>query len=318
MKKQYIAFLLIFVLSMSSAFSQKNSSESITYKKGFNFYLANDLGRNGYFRQKPIAELMGNMADSLDIEFVAAAGDIHHFNGVQSVTDPLWMTNYELIYSHPSLMIDWFVVLGNHEYRGNTQAVLDYAQISRRWVMPARYYVQSIVPDADEVDDFSSANIYFIDTTPLAAGYHGKPDKYPDVQAQDTTKQLRWLDEELSKSKADFNIVIGHHPIYVSEKKRKDGKELIAKLDPILRKHNVDIYIAGHSHTFQHLTKKATKVNYVVNGSASLGRKPVQGPDTKFCSSDEGFSVISIGKKAVKMTFINYEGKPIYQFEMKR
>ncbi len=32
-------------------------------KKQLNFYMANDLGRNGYYDQKPIAELMGEMAD---------------------------------------------------------------------------------------------------------------------------------------------------------------------------------------------------------------------------------------------------------------
>ena len=31
--------------------------------------------------------------------------------------------------SHPELMIDWFPILGNHEYRGNTQAVLDYTNV---------------------------------------------------------------------------------------------------------------------------------------------------------------------------------------------
>ena len=41
-----------------------------------NFYLANDLGRNGYYDQKPIAETMGKMAETIDIEFVVAAGDI--------------------------------------------------------------------------------------------------------------------------------------------------------------------------------------------------------------------------------------------------
>ena len=70
--------------------------------------MANDLGRNGYYDQKPIAELMGEMADVIGPECVFAAGDVHHFEGVRSVNDPLWMTNYELIYSHPELMIDWF------------------------------------------------------------------------------------------------------------------------------------------------------------------------------------------------------------------
>ena len=33
-------------------------------EKQLNFYMANDLGRNGYYDQKPIAELMGEMAVS--------------------------------------------------------------------------------------------------------------------------------------------------------------------------------------------------------------------------------------------------------------
>lgn len=103
-------------------------------------YMTNDMGRNGYYDQKPIAELMGEMAGVVDPECVFAAGDIHHFNGVASLQDPLWMTNYELVYSHPDLMLDWFPVCGNHEYRGNTQAFMDYGKVSRRWVMPARYY----------------------------------------------------------------------------------------------------------------------------------------------------------------------------------
>ena len=100
--------------------------------------VANDLGRNGYYEQKSIAELMGSLAEQTDIEFVVAPGDVHHFEGVRSTTDPLWLTNYELIYSHPDLMIPWYPVLGNHEYRGNTQAVIDYSQVSARWRMPAR------------------------------------------------------------------------------------------------------------------------------------------------------------------------------------
>ena len=80
-------------------------------EKQLNFYMANDLGRNGYYDQKPIAELMGEMADVIGPECVFAAGDVHHFEGVRSVNDPLWLTNYELIYSHPELMIDCFPIL---------------------------------------------------------------------------------------------------------------------------------------------------------------------------------------------------------------
>ena len=124
MKK--VLFLLLVILFSNWATAQ--IADYSIFDKKFNFYVANDLGRNGYYDQKPIAELMGTMAEEIGPEFVVATGDIHHFEGVRSVNDPLWMTNYELIYSHPELMIDWFPVLGNHEYRGNTQAVLDHAR----------------------------------------------------------------------------------------------------------------------------------------------------------------------------------------------
>ena len=130
-------FLLLTVALLGQWAIAQNKIDYSVYDDKFNIYVANDLGRNGYYDQKPIAELMGKMAEEVGPEFVIAAGDVHHFEGVRSVDDPLWMTNYELIYSHPELMIDWYPICGNHEYRGNTQAVLDYARVSRRWEMPA-------------------------------------------------------------------------------------------------------------------------------------------------------------------------------------
>lgn len=78
---------------VSSSVPEDRSQEWKALEQPLNFYIANDLGRNGYYDQKPIAETMGRMAETIDIEFVVAAGDVHHFEGVQSVSDPLWMTN---------------------------------------------------------------------------------------------------------------------------------------------------------------------------------------------------------------------------------
>ena len=93
------------LLSVWAVFAQ-GPSEWKALEKPLNFYLANDLGRNGYYDQKPIAELMGQMAENVDIEAVVAAGDVHHFEGVRSVNDPLWMTNYELVYSRSAVCWD--------------------------------------------------------------------------------------------------------------------------------------------------------------------------------------------------------------------
>ena len=72
-----------------------NAAEWQKLKGEITLYMTNDMGRNGYYDQKPIAELMGEMAGTVDPECVLAVGDIHHFNGVASPQDPLWLTNYE-------------------------------------------------------------------------------------------------------------------------------------------------------------------------------------------------------------------------------
>ena len=304
-------FIALFVVAVS--FAQTPESWK-TLEKPLNFYLANDLGRNGYYDQKPIAELMGNMAENVDIECVIAAGDVHHFEGVRSVNDPLWMTNYELIYSHPELMIPWYAILGNHEYRGNTQAVIDYSDVSARWNVPDRYYTFAMENDGVTV------RFVMVDTAPLLDKYREDTEKYPDACKQDMNKQLAWIDSVLTSAKEDWVLVVGHHPIYAETGKDDSERlDLQKRLDSILRKHkNVDMYLCGHIHNFQHIRKADSNIDYVVNTSGSLARKvkPVDG--TKFCSGETGFSLISADKKELNLHMINKEGKVIYTVSRKK
>lgn len=288
-------FMALFVVTFSFAQTPENWK---TLEKPLNFYLANDLGRNGYYDQKPIAELMGNMAENVDIECVIAAGDVHHFEGVRSVNDPLWMTNYELIYSHPELMIPWYAILGNHEYRGNTQAVIDYSAVSARWNVPDRYYTFAMENDGVTV------RFVMVDTAPLLDKYREDTEKYPDACKQDMNKQLAWIDSVLTAAKEDWVLVVGHHPIYAETGKDDSERlDLQKRLDSVLRKHkNVDMYLCGHIHNFQHIRKADSNIDYVVNTSGSLSRKvkPVDG--TKFCSGETGFSLISADKRNLTCT----------------
>ena len=150
-----------------------NAAEWQKLKGEITLYMTNDMGRNGYYDQKPIAELAGRMADVIGPDCIVATGDVHHFDGVASVNDPLWLTNFELIYSHPELMIAWYPVLGNHEYRGCTQAVLDYTKVSRRWCMPSRYYTRVLTDKKAGV----SLRLVLLDTTPLIDSYRAATQK---------------------------------------------------------------------------------------------------------------------------------------------
>ena len=278
-------------------------------KGDLNLFIANDLGRNGYYQQKPIAEKMGEMADAFGPECIVAAGDVHHFNGIASVEDPLWMTNYELIYSHPELMIDWLPVLGNHEYRGNTQAVIDYARISRRWVMPGRYYTRTLS------DNGISLRLVCIDTTPLIDKYRTDSLTYPDAHLQPIEPQLAWLDSTLQAAKEDWVIVVGHHPIYAyTPKEESERLDLQKRLLPILQRHpKVSLYVCGHIHNFQHIKKNGDSIDYVVNSAGSLSRKVKPTDGTVFCSPSTGFSVVSATKQHLSLYMIDNKGVAIHQ-----
>lgn len=306
--KRLQSLLILLAVAVTAALAQ-TPAEWAKLEKPVNFIVANDLGRNGYYDQKPIAELMGRVAETVGIECVAAPGDVHHFEGVRSTQDPLWMTNYELIYSHPELMLPWYPTLGNHEYRGNTQAVLDYSGVSARWEMPARYYTK--VLDGDGV----TVRLVFVDTAPLIDKYRKDADKYPDAGKQDIDRQLAWLDSVLTKAAEDWVIVLGHHPVYAETgKSDSERADMQKRLNPVLLKHkNVAMYVCGHIHNFQHIRKPGCDIDYVVNTSGSLSRANVKNTDgTQFCSGVTGFSLVCADKHTLNLHLIDKDGNVVY------
>lgn len=297
----------LFIALAVAATVQHSLAGDIIPKGDINLIVASDLGRNGYYEQKPVAATMGEVADQVGPEAVLALGDTHHYEGVQSVTDPLWMTNYELIYSHPELMVDWYAICGNHEYRGNTQAVKDYSAISRRWEMPAKYYSKVFE------DDETSLRVVFIDTTPLIDKYRKKSDEYPDAAGEDMDAQLKWLDETLADAKEDWIVVAGHHPIYAfTDKSEAERSDMQKRVDTILRKHNVDMYICGHIHNYQHIRKPDSTIDYIVNTSGSKTRTPEKTDGTVFCSDAPGFAVMTADGKTLRYNMLDKEGNIIH------
>ncbi len=306
--KQMRRLLVLALVAMVALTGFAQSAEEWKALEGeVTLYMANDLGRNGYYDQKPIAQLMGEMAEEVGPECVIAAGDVHHFYGVESVDDPLWMTNYELIYTHPELMIPWYPILGNHEYRGNTQAVLDYSNVSRRWMMEARYYTKVFEHKGVTV------RVVWLDTSPLIDKYRNDTDLAPDAGKQDMQAQLDWLDKTLAEAKEDWVIVVGHHPIYAdTSKDDTERADMQQRVDTILRKHKVDIYACGHIHNFQHIRMPDSDIDYVVNSAGALSRKVKEVEGTVFCSSEPGFSIISADKEQLKMYMIDKNGNVLH------
>lgn len=277
-----------------------------------NFIAMGDWGRNGEDHQKQVALQMGKTAAEIKAQFIIATGDNFYPSGVISEQDPLWRYSFEDIYTAFSLQWDWYPVLGNHDYKSNPDAQVAYTKISRRWKMPARYYSKLISIPGDTA---SKVLILFIDTNPLIPEFYSNSEYGPNVKTQDSSKQKKWIAKELSNPdpKIKWKIVVGHHPMY-SGGSRTDGydtKAIRRLLKPIFDKYGVDVYLAGHEHSLQHLVAD-TKTQHFISGAASERTAVHLTPETKMVASEYGFMIFSVTGKQLLVQTIDADGKLIY------
>jgi hypothetical protein len=292
----------------------ERTPEAVVLEDGLHFFVIGDWGRNGDHGQQEVADAMAKVSETLEPEFILSTGDNFYPKGIASVDDPYWISSYEQVYKGANLFCDWYVSLGNHDYMGNVQAEIDYTQKSRRWYMPSRYY---FVDKA--LEDSGYVRIIVLDTSPLEDAYHAADSKYAKAVAdQDTTAQLKWLDETLAASKARWNMVVGHHPLYTSGKRKDEPAYVRGHLEPILEKHQVDFYFAGHEHDLQYHTPAGKHTHHIVSGAGSELRPTGTLPFTQFAAAERGFVALSLTSSTAFMQMIGDQGQVLYQKSIKK
>ena len=316
MMKFHLVALIICILSSCTQQQTekpalpKVSEEFIEIEDAYHFYTIGDWGRNGQYGQQELADMMDLAASKVEPEIIVSTGDNFYPNGVASINDPYWISSFENVYSGYNLFCPWYVILGNHDYRGNYQAQIDYTNLSQRWNMPAQYYYKDIT-----TDDGATARFVFIDTSPLNDEYY-EEEKYAKVHNQDTTVQLLWMDEVL-EVEADWKIVVGHHPLYTGGKRAEDKMWVRTHIEKLLTKHKVHLYFAGHEHDLQHIKNGQLPTHHVISGSGSEVRKTGMMEHSIFAEAVHGFVSSSITKDSIYNQFVNYNGDVIYDFAVK-
>uniref|UniRef100_A0A0E0CXP7 Purple acid phosphatase n=1 Tax=Oryza meridionalis TaxID=40149 RepID=A0A0E0CXP7_9ORYZ len=190
-----------------------------------------DWGRKGTYNQSRVAEQMGKVGEKLNIDFVISTGDNFYEDGLTGVDDQAFEESFTDIYTAKSLQKPWYLVLGNHDYRGDVLAQLSpvLRKIDQRFLC-----MRSFIVNAEIVDFF------FIDTTPFQLKYWTRPkDHHYDWRGvaprqKYITNLLKDMDEAMKKSTAKWKIAVGHHTIR-SVSDHGDTKELLQLLLPVLK-----------------------------------------------------------------------------------
>ncbi|HEX3079207.1 MAG TPA: metallophosphoesterase, partial [Puia sp.] len=243
--------------------------------------------------------------------FIVSTGDNFYPSGVRSTRDYSWLASYEQIYTAHSLQTDWYVVLGNHDYKGNVQAEIDYSDVDRRWNMPAHYYSKTVFIGGDSTQ---GVLLIFIDSTPFLSEYYENTEH--NVKGQDTAAQRIWLEKTLSQAPSyiKWKFVFGHHPLWTGGNRMNapEGVEMRKLLRPIFEKFKVDAYFSGHEHNLQYI-KPVGYTNYFVSGAGSETTPVIVHPDGGvFARSENGFMNISLTSDQMQVQVIGYTGESLF------
>ncbi|KAG8379508.1 hypothetical protein BUALT_Bualt07G0095700 [Buddleja alternifolia] len=291
-------------------YSSKRNGDSIT------FLVVGDWGRGGYFNQSRVASQMGRIGKELDIDFVISTGDNFYDNGLKGVDDPAFHTSFTKIYTAKSLQTPWYI--GNHDYQGNALAQLspELKKIDPRWNCGRNFIVGAGIVD-----------IIFIDTNPLVNKYFDNPKKqkfdWRGILPREKyiSALQKNLDMELSKSKAPWKIVVGHHTMK-SIGYHGDTLEIVDHLLPILEAHKVDMYINGHDHCLEHLSNKMGSMQFFTSGGGSKAWKneihyEMHKGSTHFYYDGQGFMSVKLSYEKAKIEFYDVYGKSLYYLKLK-
>ncbi|KAK2183736.1 hypothetical protein NP493_297g00029 [Ridgeia piscesae] len=299
-------------------------------KNSIHFLTLGDFGGMPYYPyatpiEMAVAKQMSKVADKNPIDFVLTLGDNFYFDGVKSVDDPRFTETYSRVFYQRSLAVDWYMVAGNHDYKGNISAQIAYTKVSKTWKYPDYYYKMAFtIPGSD-----MTLEIIMIDTIILCGNTDDEIDLAPSgpVSLTAAKQHWAWLAKQIEQSTADYVIVAGHYPV-LSVGIHGPTKILLDNLQPLLHANNVTAYFSGHDHNLQHLqsSEKASVVDYFVSGAADTidpflkHKADVPKGALKYfwgkVISLGGFGRVEVYKENMTFTFMDSFGKTLYQHAM--
>ena len=202
----------------------------------FTFAVIGDSGHGGK-NQLAIAGLL----ERLEPDLILHTGDVIYPSGEDRHYDPRFFMPYrEIIKGVPV-----FPVLGNHdvEKENGTAYLKNFYLPSNDPQNTGRYYSF----------DWGNAHFVALDS-----------ELYYEDAGGNHEEQKAWLERDLSATHRPWTFVFFHRPVYSSSEHGSDEK-VRKDLEPILRRHGVDLVFSGHDHNYER-TVPIHGVIYIVTG----------------------------------------------------
>ena len=119
-------------------------------------------------------------------------------------------------------------------------------------------------------------------------------------------QQTRWLEQSLKTSRARWNIVVSHQPVFTCARP-EDTEPLKLAWKPVFERYAVDLVLQGHDHCYSRVTDEAGRV---ASKAARAGGK-IQGP--VYMVSVAGSKLYGLNDRAQQQPDRSAEETQLYQ-----
>mmetsp|Transcript_31163 Transcript_31163/g.74636 ORF Transcript_31163/g.74636 Transcript_31163/m.74636 type:complete len:329 (+) Transcript_31163:57-1043(+) len=271
------------------------------------------------------AEGLEKVAASTGAKIGLALGDNFYHTGVTCVTDKRFDETFENVFTGEHLSADsgfrFKVLAGNHDHYGNVSAQVAYSEVNKRWVFPDLYHTFT-----ETAPDGATVQFVMIDTVVLSGnsqttddGENQLPgDQLPGPENVELAhSQMKWIEETLKSSSADYIVVAGHYPVE-SICEHGPTSQLQKDVVPLLKKYGVAAYLSGHDHCQEHIDV-GDGVQYHVIGSAhecdssTSHKHTISKHALKFYAcSNGGFGKLIVRKSGLSIVHFDAHGNELY------
>lgn len=225
---------------------------------------------------------------------------------------------------HHYAMVPQLPATGNHEY---VDHILPGGTESRRL---GPYWPAQFALPSNGVDPVK-ATTYYVD-------YQGVHfiilDGTAAIDLGSMEQQTAWLDATLASSKANWNVVLFHQPVFTCARPN-DTAEVKAAWKPVFETRKVDLVLQGHDHCYSRLTSEAGRAAsakaradgsvqgpvYLVSVTGSkMYRLNTRAPDQpdKIAEATELYQIVDVEPQRLKFRTFTATGSLYDGFDLER
>ncbi|MEZ5285404.1 MAG: metallophosphoesterase [Vicinamibacterales bacterium] len=215
---------------------------------------------------------------------------------------------------HERYPYSFVLTVGDNIYGGQ-----DPADMERKFVVPYKPVIDAEIPFYASLGNHDNRaqvkyELFNMGGQPYYTFTKGPAQFFALDSTLMTPAQLRWLEDELTRSEAPWKIAYFHHPIYSSGLRHGPTLVLRAALEPIFATFGVQLVFTGHEHFYERLQPRYGIQQFITGSGGQLRRNGIRRGSLETAAGydqDTAFLLGTIDGDTFSFEVINRQGKVV-------